>query len=211
MHGWMLPLYVCTSRCMSVWVCVLPLSYSDGQQTIVCDTVLSILGSASLLIYHSCIVPELSTRLYLWCTNMPPLHKSHCGQARSEGFVTGGEPLQTGDQPRNGEDERRNRFQNLCIQWLGYSRQQCQQFPQSVAEHQGGAVGEIFWCILYKRVSKCVCTYTCPWHTLITLIISSNYLQTANEFLRNPIMLRVCSHHHPFCTAAINLLINKYN
>lgn len=24
-------------------------------------------------------------------------------------------------------------------------------------------------------------------------------------------MLCMCSHHHPFCTAAINLLINKYN
>lgn len=61
-------------------------------------------------------------------------------------------------------------------------------------------------------VSVCVCVFARERESsLITLIISSNYLQTANEFLRNLIMLCMCSHHHPFCTAAINLLINKYN
>lgn len=97
---------------------------------------------------------------------------------------------------------------SLCALWLGCSRRHRQHFPQRVAGEQGRAVGEIF--LMYVvAVHQCVCV--CTWRTLITLIISSNYLQTANEFLRNPIMLCMCSHHHPFCTAAINLLINKYN
>lgn len=77
--------YVHIYKCARVGLCVcvstLPLCRSDGQRAIVCDAALSILGSSSLLIYHSCIVlPELSTRLYLWCTNMPPLHVSDCGR-----------------------------------------------------------------------------------------------------------------------------------
>lgn len=46
--------------------------------------------------------------------------------------------LQTGDlwgRRRWGEKEG---SKSLCIQWLGYSRQHCQHFPQRVAENQGG-------------------------------------------------------------------------
>ena len=69
-------------------------------------------------------------------------------------------------------------------------------------------------CSVCVHVCVCVCVCVClskRESSLITLIISSNYLQTPNEFLRNLIMLCMRSHHHPFCTAAINLLINKYN
>lgn len=118
--------------------------------------------------------------------------------------------LQTGGQWGRRKWGEKEASKCLCIQWLGYSRQHCQHFPQKSYRKPWEVVGEIFWCILYQSVCvrSCVCICVC---TLITLIISSNYLQTANEFLRNPIMLCMCSHHHPFCTAAINLLINKYN
>lgn len=80
-------LYVYIRVCVCVWVCCRPAAQMDSRP-IVCDAALSILGSSSLLIYHSCIV--FSTRLYLRCTNVPPLHVSDCGRAHHEGFVTGG-------------------------------------------------------------------------------------------------------------------------
>lgn len=97
--------------------CILPPCYSDGQWAIVCDAVLSILGSSSLLIYHSCIVlPELSTRLYLWCTNMPPLHVSDCGWARHEGFVTGGGTCKQETYEDREDEGRKKGSKSLCIQ-----------------------------------------------------------------------------------------------
>lgn len=83
--------------------------YYDWQQAIVCDALLSVLRSSSLLIYHSCIV-VLFTRLYLGCANMPPLHVSHWAWALYEGFVTGGEPYK-----QEGEDEQRKVHQNLFV------------------------------------------------------------------------------------------------
>lgn len=70
------------------------------------------------------------------------------------------------------------------------------------------------WWVVGRNLLMCtvpVCVWGGGmWLPLITLIISSNYLQTANEFLRNRIMLCVRS-HHPLCSLTINLLINKYN
>lgn len=104
---------------------------------------------------------------------------------------------------------------------------------QNLSAFSDWVIGDSSVSTFYKELQKnregggsdllmytvCCCVCVCVFvrerereSSLITLIISSNYLQTANEFLRNLIMLcMLCSHHHPFCTAAINLLINKYN
>lgn len=141
-----------------------------------------------------------------WCTNMPPMHVSDCDQALAWRICDWRGTLRRGKR----RWEEREGSKSLCTQWLGYSRQHCQHFAQRVAGKQGG---RLWWSFDAYRTRVRVCVYVCKriWRTLITLIISSNYLQTANEFLRNLIMLCMCSHHHPFCTAAINLLINKYN
>lgn len=177
------------------------------------SVMLSLLWSSSLLIYHSCIVlPVLSTRFYLLVHQYATSACVRLWPGPVWGICDWRGTVQKGDLWEEGEDEEKKRgSKSLCLQWLGYSRQHCQHFPQRVAGNQGGAVLGRDLLMYTVQVCGCVCVRTCTWRTLITLIISSNYLQTANEFLRNPIMLCMCSHHHPFCTAAINLLINKYN
>lgn len=131
------------------------------------------------------------------------------------GMVTWGGPSKQ-ETCEEGEDEgRKEGSKSLSVQWLGYWRRLCQHFPQRVAEKQGGRRRWSFdvYCMLFGVCARVSAREggSRRESSLITLIISSNYLQTANEFLRNLIMLCMCSHHHPFCMAAINLLINKYN
>lgn len=126
--------------CLSVSLCILQPCCSARQQGIVCNVVLPVYGGAPACWFITSALCRLISLLD--CVFGAPIcHLLMChivtssvwGICDSRGNLT--KKQQLGDLEKTRSEKR---DQNLCIQWLGYSRKHRQQFWRRVAEYQAG-------------------------------------------------------------------------
>lgn len=160
-------LYMCVS--VSLRVHILQLCYSDRQQAIVCDAVLSISWSSSLLIYHFCILCQSSPLDCVFGALICHLCMCHIVTGFCmrdlwlEGNLASRRPTRT-EKMRGERGIKISLYSVIGLFWKALSALS----TKSCRKPKRG-VGEIFWCTVYctrVHMSVCVCVCVCACDAL---------------------------------------------